>query len=118
MLSSFKPTRFQMQFLGILHRIIKSTLFNILLLIFGFGVGFVHAAFVMHHNAVANSNYEFIVKIEQDIHDLEQMDVHYALKQKSILNHLKMFKCKLSHDYSNLDNMLDLHISTNTHLSG
>lgn len=81
----FKPTRFQMRFLGILHRILRSTYFNILMLIIGFCVGFFHATMLMHYNAIANSNYEFIIKIEQAVEDLAKLDIEYVKKQEYIL---------------------------------
>lgn len=110
---NFRPTRFQMQFLGILHRILRSTFFNIFMLVLGFGIGFVHAALSIHYNALANSNYEFIAKIEQDIKDLAKMDVYYTQKQQSILYQLKAFKLKLSHDHGNIDGILRLNTHTN-----
>lgn len=108
-----RPTRFQMQFLGILHRILRSGIFNILMLVVGFGIGFIHAALSIHYNALANSNYEFITKIEQEVKDLAQLDVHYTQKQKNILYQLKIFKHKISHDQSNIDKYLRLNTNTN-----
>lgn len=109
----FRPTRFQMRFLGILHRILRSTLFNIFMLVLGFGIGFIHTSLSIHYNALANSNYEFIAKIEQDVKDLAQMDKYYTQKQQSILDQLKAFKLKISHDHSNKDGILRLNMHTN-----
>lgn len=104
----YRPTRFQMQFLGILHRILKSAAFNIFMLILGFGIGFGYVALTIHYYAVANSNYEFVAKIEQKIKEMAEMDVKYTDKEKEVAELLKQFKLKISHDSYNIDGVLRL----------
>jgi hypothetical protein len=83
------------------------------MLIVGFSIGFIHAAISIHYDALANSNYEFVVKIEQEVDDLAKLDVEYTKKQKNILTHLKQFKYKLSHDTGHIDGFLRLNEHTN-----
>lgn len=93
-----KITRFEFRVLAILHRILKSTCFNILMMIIGFLVGFSYMVFDMHFYAVANSNYEFVVKIEHVIKELKELDKEYGEKQDHVLELLEEFKKKLAHD--------------------
>jgi hypothetical protein len=64
-----KITRFEFKVLAILQRILKSTCFNILMMIVGFLIGFGYMVFDTHYHAMANSDYEVIVKIERIIND-------------------------------------------------
>lgn len=106
-MSLFKPTRFEMQILGILVRIMRSATFNTVLLLSGFLIGIVATTLNVHYHAVTNSNYESIARLEQCVQDLRELDKHYAMKQQEILTILKYLKIKLSHDKCNFDFWLD-----------
>lgn len=93
-----KLTRFEIKFIAILHRILKSTCFNILMMIIGFLVGFGYMVFDTHYNAVANSNYEVIIKIENIIKDAKELNIKYTENQDKVLELLEEFKKKLAHD--------------------
>lgn len=93
-----RVTRFEFRVLAILHRILKSTCFNILMMIIGFLVGFGYMVFDTHFYAVANSNYEFVIKIEHVIKELKDLDEEYGEKQDHVLELLEEFKKKLAHD--------------------
>lgn len=84
------------------------------MIIIGFIVGFINASLYMHYNAIANSNYEFIVKIEHEVHELKRLDAQYIQKQQNILEQLRLFKQKISHDQANIDKLLRLNVPTNT----
>jgi hypothetical protein len=75
-----KITRFEFRVLAILQRILKSTCFNILMMIIGFIVGFGYMVFDTHYYAIANSNYEFVVKIEKIIKEVKELDKEYTEK--------------------------------------
>ena len=66
----FRPTRFEMQFLGI-----KSAVFNISMIILGFLIGFGYSMLSIHYNIVSNPNYEIITKIEKAISTVEDLDI-------------------------------------------
>lgn len=93
-----KITRFEFKVLAILQRILKSTCFNILMMIVGFLIGFGYMVFDTHYYAVANSNYEFVIKIEQIIKEVKELDKEYVEKQDQVLKLLEEFKKKLAHD--------------------
>ena len=80
----FKPTRFEMQFIGILHRILKSACFNICMIILGFVAGFGSVLSIVHFHAITNSNYECIARIEKVIDELNEMDISRIQKEQEI----------------------------------
>lgn len=93
-----KITRFEFKVLAILQRILKSTCFNILMMIIGFIIGFGYMVFDTHYHAVANSDYEVIVKIERIINDARELNSKYTKNQDKVLELLEEFKKKLAHD--------------------
>ena len=94
----FKPTRFEMQFIGILHRILKSACFNICMIILGFVAGFGSVLSIVHFHAITNSNYECIARIEKVIDELNEMDISRIQKEQEINELLTMFKYRIVHD--------------------
>lgn len=103
----FRPTRFEMQFLGILHRIIKSAVFNISMIILGFLIGFGYSMLSIHYNIVSNPNYEIITKIEKAISTVEDLDIQRKNEEKEIKHILQLFK------YCIIRNDLKLHDQNN-----
>lgn len=100
----FRPTRFEMQFLGILHRIIKSTLFNISMIILGFSIGFGYSILSIFHNTISNPKYEIIAKIESAIDSLEDIDIRRKNKEKEIKHILELFKYSIIYDDLQIEN--------------
>ena len=68
----YTTTKFVADFLGIVYRVSKSIIFNILLFIIGFGLGYVVVTNEVHYCAVQHDEAEYLQKIQSCIQKLEK----------------------------------------------
>ena len=95
---SLVPTRFEMMFLGIFHRIIKSVAYNIFMLLLGFSIGFGWITYLVHRDAERNDNYQCVAQLENVAKQLEITNEEYMQKCNELNEIVKHLKYKLSHD--------------------
>ena len=94
----FKPTKFEMECLGIFHRIVKSVMFNIIMLILGFVLGFGSVICHIRYSTSISSKHKYIEKIETTLDDINKFNEQYEKKCDDIKNILIDLEIKLSQD--------------------
>lgn len=84
--------------LSIFNRLCKSIAFNILVLIIGFGFGYVYNASKVHYYTMKHDHITYVEEFESKIRELAIMDIEYTKKQNEALELMEQYKQKLSHD--------------------
>lgn len=85
-------------FIGMVGRVLKSTLFNLLMFAVGFCIGASYISCRIHYYATSCSDIEYIKKIESKVNEIEALDAVYDCKEEELRQILKQFWMKMSHD--------------------
>lgn len=99
-----RPTLFQMKMLGIFHRILKSVMFNIFMLILGFGIGFSYVFMTLSvhtqiDNMISNHNHNY--------HGYAKCNTHKLYNKTNDVEISKQDLIKILNFINNLENNLE-----------
>ena len=99
------------EMIGIVGRVLRSFLFNMLIFVLGFSAGYSYVTTMDHYHAKRCTYAKYIQKIENKIDELATLDIEYSKKQDDIRELLRQFSEKLSHEEhcecdSNIGNFL------------
>lgn len=86
------------EMIGMIGRVLKSFLFNILVFVLGFSVGYSYIATTVHYHATRCSYASYVKQANAKIDELVALDAQYSQKQDEIRDILKCFNNKLAHD--------------------
>lgn len=86
------------EMIGIVGRVLKSFLFNILVFALGVGTGYSYVATTVHYHAAQCSHMNYIKQIHTKIDELAAFDTAYSQKQNEIREVLNCLSDKLAHD--------------------
>ena len=97
--------------IGIVGRVLRSFLFNMLIFVLGFSAGYSYVATMDHYYAKRCTYAKYIQKIENKIDELAPLNIEYSKKQDEVRELLRQFSEKLSHEEhcecdSNIGNFL------------
>ena len=99
------------EMIGIVGRVLRSFLFNMLIFVLGFSAGYSYVATMDHYYAKRCTYAKYIQKIENKIDELASLNIEYSKKQDEVRELLRQFSEKLSHEEhcecdSNIGNFL------------
>ena len=93
--------------IGMIGRVLRSFLFNMIIFILGFSAGYSYVATRVHYHTTKCSYAEYIQMIHDKVDELTTMDIEYSKKQDEARVLLEQFRDKLSHDvHSECDSKL------------
>lgn len=85
------------EIIGIVGRVLKSFLFNILVFALGIGVGYSYIATTVHYHATKCSYADYISQANIKVDELTALDIQYSKKKDEIRYVLKCLNDKLAH---------------------
>ena len=99
------------EMIGIVGRVLRSFLFNMLIFVLGFSAGYSYVATMDHYYAKRCTYAKYIQKIENKIDELAPLNIEDSKKQDEVRELLRQFSEKLSHEEhcecdSNIGNFL------------
>ena len=99
------------EMIGIVGRVLRSFLFNMLIFVLGFSAGYSYVATMDHYYAKRCTYAKYIQKIENKIDELAPLNIEYSNKHDEVRELLRQFSEKLSHEEhcecdSNIGNFL------------
>ena len=99
------------EMIGMVGRVLRSFLFNMLIFVLGFSAGYSYVATMDHYYAKRCTYAKYIQKIENKIDELAPLNIEYSKKQDEVRELLRQFSEKLSHEEhcecdSNIGNFL------------
>lgn len=79
-------------------KIIKSFLFNILIFMIGFGLGYVFISQEIHYHAKNHQLYQYVKELDDHLNKLEEMDKDYLKANREVKSILNKLANDIAHD--------------------